>query len=100
FRARRQIAPRLEAGEPFAEISNDLIEADAPQPKGGFAFAPGVCDHHDRPFAVEDCSRPTRILAPETDVDAAREMSRREFRGIARVEQLGADFLQRENGVD
>ena len=96
----RQVRPRFQAVQSILQISDDVIEADAPEAGGRFVLPARVRDDHDRMFAIQHRSGPCRVLAAEADVDAARQMRRRKFGGVARVENLRASLLQREHAVE
>ena len=61
---------------------------------------PWVGDDYDRMLAIEHGSGPGCVLAAEADVDAARQMRRGKFGGIARIENLRASRLQFQHGVE
>jgi hypothetical protein len=89
-----------EGGHTFAEIAEDVIETDASKPNCGFVFATGLGDEDNGFGAIKNGARPGGVLAAESDVDAASEMSFRVLRGIAHVENLGAAIAESENLVE
>ena len=86
-----QLRPRFQAVQSVLQISGHVIEADAPEAHGRFVLATGVRDDHDGMLAVEHGSGPGGILPAQADVDAARQMRRGKFAGIARIEDLRAN---------
>jgi hypothetical protein len=96
----RQVRTRFDAAKSVLEIPDDLIEADAPQSHGRFAFAPRVGDDHDRFLAAQYGAGPRRILSAEADVDASGQVSGRELGGIACIQYLGADRLKSEELIE
>src|SRR5581483_3910300 len=86
------------AKTPF-QAPEDIVEADAAQTYGRFALAAGGRDDHDGAIAVEQRAGPRGVLAVQADVEAAREMTRGELRGIARVEDLGTVGLQLQHAA-
>src|SRR3954463_827441 len=71
FGCRRQIRTRLETPQPVLEVADDVIEADAAEPYGGFVLVSGIRDDDDWTLAVENGAGPGRVLPTQRDVDAA-----------------------------
>ena len=75
---------------PVREIADDVIEADAAEPRRRLVLVSGVGDDHDRVLAAQHRAGPGRVLPAEPDVDAAGQVRGGELRRIARVEDLRA----------
>src|SRR4029453_19541161 len=82
------------------EVSDDVIEADAAQAEGCFALATGIGDDQNRPVAAQYASRPGRVLACQSNVDASGEIRRRELGRVPSVQQLGPDLLQGQGVIE
>src|SRR5262245_37460282 len=95
-----EIGTRREAAQAILQESDDVIEADASETYGGLELAAGISNDDDRRLAAEDGTGPRGVLAAETDVDAARQVRRREVAGIARVENLSAHIADREHLIE
>src|SRR4029079_7509271 len=76
---------------------DDVIEADAAEAHGRFGLVSRVGDDRDWPVATEYRARPRGVLADEADVDAPGQMRRGEVAGVARIENLAAALLQRQD---
>ena len=77
-----------------------MIETDAAQAQGGFLFASRLGNNHDGLGAVEDRARPGGVLAAESDIDAAGEVTLGVLGGIADVEDLSARISHAEDFVE
>ena len=84
------------------KIASYVIESDAAQAQRSFLFAARLGNNHDRPGAIEQCSRPGSVLAAKPDIDAAGKMPFGELGSVAHIENLSAcisqsnDFIERD----
>ena len=82
------------------QVAFDVIETDAAQAQGGFLLASGLGDDHDGLGAVEHRARPGGVLAAESDVDAAGEVTLGVLGGVADVEDLSARVSHAQDFVE
>ena len=69
-----EIGARGQTCEAALEIAGDVVEADAPEARGGFGLPAGIGDDDDGMLALEDGAGPGGVLPAQADVDAAGEM--------------------------
>ncbi len=74
-----------------------MIEADSPESQRRLLFPTRFRNNYDRPRPVQNGSRPCRILASQSGVNAPGKVSFGIFRRISNVEDLLARIAQIEN---
>src|SRR3972149_4493865 len=92
--SRRSCAVRTSiTSSPWLPMRSDAtppLPASGPKPLGRLLLASGISDEDDRLVAAEHRAGPDRVLAVETDVDAAGKVGGGKIHRVSRVEQLGA----------
>ena len=81
------------------EITRYVVESDPPESQGRLLLPSWLSHDSDGPFTIKHRSRPRRVLAAESDVDAAREVPLPELSGLTNIQHLYAFALQLEQAV-
>jgi hypothetical protein len=91
FRTRRQ------GVNPSCKIAGNMVKTDAPQAQRGLGPLARLGDQYNRVMGLQDGASPECLLPVQTNIETARQMSRRVQRWLTRIDHLGLSVYQAQN---